>query len=347
MRAASSMQMHVDTESWVYKTPFRVSRGAETALAVVVVTLTDPDGHVGRGEAAGVDYDGESAALLCAQLEAVRPAIERGIGGAAIGRATKGGAASGFAALAALLPKGGARNAVDCALWDLTAKQRRTTVWELADVPNPRRLTTSITLGIDTDEAVLRGARLYTQWPLIKVKVDGERHLDTVRLVHAACPTAGIIVDPNQAWSCDLLNRLAPEMKSLGVVLIEQPVARGEDETLRAYSGPIRLAADESIADRSGLSAVKDLYQMLNVKLDKTGGLTEALALAREARMLGMQVMVGCMAGTSLAMAPGMVVGQLAEFVDLDGPLLHAKDREHGIEYDRGLMNLPLAALWG
>ena len=341
------MQMHVDTESWVYKTPFRVSRGAETALDVVVVTLTGPDGHVGRGEAAGVDYDGESVALLRAQLEAVRPAIERGLDRAGVGRAAKGGATPGFAALATLLPKGGARNAVDCALWDLAAKQRRMTVWELADLPSPRRLTTSITLGIDTDEAVLRGARLYKQWPLIKVKVDGERHLDAVRLVHAACPEAGLIVDPNQAWSCDLLNRLAPEMKSLGVVLIEQPVARGEDETLRAYTGPIRLAADESIADRTGLSAVKDLYQMVNVKLDKTGGLTEALALAREARALGIQVMVGCMAGTSLAMAPGMVVGQLAEFVDLDGPLLHAKDREHGIGYDRGLMNLPLAALWG
>jgi len=336
------MQMRFDTESWAYKTPFRVSRGAETALDVVVVTLTDSDGHVGRGEAAGVDYDGESVALLCAQLEAVRPAVERGIGGAA-----KGGAAPGFAALAALLPKGGARNALDCALWDLTAKQRRTTVWELADIPNPRRLTTSITLGIDTDDAVLRGARRYAQWPLIKVKVDGERHLDPVRLVHAACPAAGLIVDPNQAWSCDLLNRLAPEMKSLGVVLIEQPVARGEDETLRAYSGPIRLAADESVADRAGLAAVKDLYQMVNVKLDKTGGLTEALALAKEARALGIQVMVGCMAGTSLAMAPGMVVGQLAEFVDLDGPLLHSEDREHGIEYDRGLMKLPSAALWG
>jgi len=322
------MQMQVETESWAYKVPFRVSRGAESALDVVVVTLTDSDGHVGRGEAAGVDYDGETVPLLCAQIEAVLPAIERGV--------VLDETAAGFAALAALLPPGGARNAVDCALWDLTAKQRRTTAWKLAGLTNPRRLTTSITLGIDTDEAVAAGARHYAGWPLIKVKVDGERHLDAVRLVHAASPAAGLIVDPNQAWSCDLLNRLAPEMKSLGVVLIEQPVPRGEDETLRGYSGSIRLAADESVADRAGLGAVKDLYQVVNVKLDKTGGLTEALALAREARALGLQVMVGCMAGTSLAMAPGMVVGQLAEFVDLDGPLLHSEDREHGIEYDRG-----------
>jgi L-alanine-DL-glutamate epimerase-like enolase superfamily enzyme len=341
------MSLRIDTESWVYKKPFRVSRGAEVQLDVVVVRLTDADGNVGRGEAAGVDYHGETIALLGAQLEAVRPEIEHGLGWTARSGVSSGRAALDFAALATLLPPGGARNAVDCALWDLTAKQRKSSVWKLAGMPNPRRLTTSITLGIDTDEAVLSGALTYAGWPLIKVKVDDERHLDAVRLVHSACPGAALIVDPNQAWSCDLLNRLAPELKSLGVTLIEQPVPCGEDETLRGYSGSIPLAADESVSDRGDLGRVKHLYRMINVKLDKTGGLTEALALAREARALGLQVMVGCMAGTSLAMAPGMVVGQLAEFVDLDGPLLHCEDREHGIEYDRGLMNLPLAALWG
>jgi L-alanine-DL-glutamate epimerase-like enolase superfamily enzyme len=236
----SQLQLRVDSETWAYKVPFRVSRGAETALEVIVVTLTDANGHVGRGEAAGVDYNGETIALLRAQIEAVRPAIERGID---------------FAGLAALLPAGGARNALDCALWDLSAKQRRMSVWELAHLRSPKRLTTCITLGIDTDEAVAAGARRYAEWPLIKVKVDGKRHLDAVRLVHAACPAARIIVDPNQAWSCDLLNRLAPELKSLGVVLIEQPVPRGEDQTLRGYSGPIRLAADESVSDRAALPA--------------------------------------------------------------------------------------------
>src|SRR5260370_3561848 len=285
--SSHSMQLQVDSESWAYKVPFRVSRGAESALDVVVVTLTDSDGRVGRGEAAGVDYDGETVPLLCAQIEAVRPAIERGL---APGGAAPDGPASGFAALAALLPPGGARNAVDCALWDLTAKQQRTTAWKLAGHTNPRRLTTSITLGIDTNEAVAAGARHYAGWPLIKVKVDRERHLDGVRVVHAACPTAGLIVDPNQGWSCELLNRLAPEMQSLGVVLIEQPVARGEDETLRGYTGSIRLAADESVADRAGL---KDLYQVVNVKLDKTGGLTEALRRARGARALWLRKVGG------------------------------------------------------
>jgi L-alanine-DL-glutamate epimerase-like enolase superfamily enzyme len=330
------MQLNIDCETWPYKTPFRVSRGAQTALDVIVVTLTDADGHVGRGEAAGVDYDGETVPLLAAQIEAIRPAIER-IDGTALDGAM----------LATLLPAGGARNALDCALWDLTAKHRGTSAWALAQLLEPRALTTCVTLGIDTDEAVAAGARRYFGWPMIKVKVDGERPLEAVRLVHGISPASRLIVDPNQAWTCELLNRAVPEMKSLGVVLIEQPVPRGEDETLRAYRGPIRLAADESVADRAGLGRVMDLYQVVNVKLDKTGGLTEALALAREARSLGLSVMVGCMAGTSLAMAPGMVVGQLAEYVDLDGPLLHTDDREHGIEYHQGRMRLPARALWG
>jgi L-alanine-DL-glutamate epimerase-like enolase superfamily enzyme len=236
---------------------------------------------------------------------------------------------------------------VDCALWDLTAKRRRTSVWELAHMAQPRALTTCITFGIDSDEAVVAGAHRYAGWPFIKVKVDGVRPLEAVRLVHRESPASSLIVDPNQAWSCELLNRVAPELKSLGVVLVEQPVPRGEDETLRGYTGSIRLAADESISDRPGLAAIRNLYHIVNIKLDKTGGLTEALALAHDARGLGFGVMVGCMAGTSLAMAPGMVVGQLAEYVDLDGPLLHAEDREHGIEYDHGRMRLPSSALWG
>ena len=331
------MQLLLESESWAYKTPFRVSRGAEAALDVLVVTLCDAAGHRGRGEAAGVDYDGETIPRLEAQIENVRRALEGGVGGREID----------FESLAALLPPGGARNAVDCALWDLTAKRRRTSVWQLAQIPQPRTLITCVTLGIDSDEAVAAGARRYSGWPLIKVKVDDRRPLEAVRLVHRVSPASAIVVDPNQAWSCDLLNRAAPELKSLGVVLVEQPVPRGQDETLRGYSGSIRLAADESISDRAELAAISDLYQVVNVKLDKAGGLTEGLAVARDARARGLGVMVGCMAGTSLAMAPGMVVGQLGEYADLDGPLLHAEDRDHAIEYDQGRMSLPSAALWG
>ncbi len=343
------MPLHITAESWPYKVPFRVSRGAEAALDVVVVTLIDSQGHVGRGEAAGVDYDGETIALLGAQIEAVRPAIETALqGGAAATGAARGGLGHGFADLSALLPAGGARNAVDCAFWDLAAKQRRTTAWQLAQLPQPRRLTTCMTLGIDTDAAVAAGAERYRDWPLLKVKVDGERHLEVVRLVHSINPRARLIVDPNQAWSCDLLNALAPgnALFGRGAGRAAGAARRGPDPC-SAIRVPSPLAADESVADRAGLAAVKGLYRVVNVKLDKTGGLTEALALARDARALGLQVMVGCMAGTSLAMAPGMVVGQLAQYVDLDGPLLHAGDREHGIVYDRGLMQLPSTALWG
>jgi L-Ala-D/L-Glu epimerase / N-acetyl-D-glutamate racemase len=324
--------LHLAQESWPYKRPFGISRGAEAALDVIVVTLTDGDGLAGRGEAAGVDYDGETAALLAAQIEALRAPIEAGLD---------------RTALAARLPAGGARNALDCALWDLEAKRAGRRAWQIAGLDGAHALRTCVTLGIDAEEAVVAGARLYRDWPLLKVKVDALRHVEVLRLVHAAAPQAALIVDPNQSWSCGLLNDLAPELRTLGVILIEQPVPRGQDDSLRSYRGQIRLAADESLADRHSLKGLQDIYQVINIKLDKSGGLTEALALAHEAIGRGLAVMVGCMAGTSLAMAPGMVVGQLAEFVDLDGPLLHRADRPSGIAYERGTMQLPAAALWG
>jgi L-alanine-DL-glutamate epimerase-like enolase superfamily enzyme len=322
----------LDQERWPYRRPFRVSRGAEEALDVIVVTLQDAQGHRGRGEAAGVDYEGETMASLRAQVEAVRPQVEAGLD---------------RAALAALLPPGGARNALDCALWDLQCRQQQRRAWELAGIAAARPLVTCVTLGLDTAEATAAGAQEYRDWPVLKVKTDATRHLEIVRLVHAHAPRAQLIVDPNQSWSCGLLNELSAELATQGVVLVEQPVPRGEDASLRGYLGTIRLAADESLTDRRSLAALEDLYDVVNIKLDKAGGLTESLALAHEARARGLAVMVGCMAGTSLAMAPGMVVGQLASFLDLDGPLLHSADREAGIHYANGTMQLPAAALWG
>jgi L-Ala-D/L-Glu epimerase len=326
------MHLHVDVESWPYKVPFGISRGVEAALEVIVVTLTDAAGHRGRGEAAGVDYDGETAQGLAAEIEALRSRIE---------------ASEHLDEIAASLPAGGARNALDCALWDLRAKTTGRSVWQSAGFANPKPLVSAITFGIDSNAATAALAQRYQGWPLIKIKVDGERHIEVVRLVHEICPRASFIVDPNQAWSVELLNRLAPDLHSMGVALIEQPVKRGEDATLRDYRGPVRLAADESLAERGDLAAIRDYYQVVNIKLDKTGGLTEALATAQAARAQGLALMVGCMAGTSLAMAPGMVIGQMAEFVDLDGPLLHTRDRQFGIAYDCGKMQLPAAALWG
>ena len=325
------MRLDVKAEQWPYKVPFRVSRGAEAELGVIVVALTE-GAHVGRGEAAGVDYDGETVAGMRAAVEGLRERIESG---------------ADLRALIDGLPPGGARNALDCAWWDLNAKKSGVSAFATAGFARPVPLVSAVTFGIDTEEATRAAAEHYRDWPLIKIKVDGERHLETVKLIRGICRRARFIVDPNQAWDCELLNRLAGPLRELNVALIEQPVARGTDATLKNYTGSIPLAVDESLQDHDDLPRIKDFYHVANVKLDKTGGLTEALKTARAARALGLDIMVGCMAGTSLAMAPGMVIGQMAAFVDLDGPLLHVKDREPGIAYHLGSMQLPDPRLWG
>ena len=326
------MKIGVEAERWPYRTPFRISRGVEEALDVLVVTLRDEAGHLGRGEAAGVDYAGETIDTMRQQLAAVTPALESGVTRSQLQR---------------LLPPGGARNAVDCALWDLEAKTTGISVWSRLGFKPPQPVTSCLTLGIDTIEAMGHAARAVRGMPVLKVKVNAEQHIEAVRSVHEACPDASILVDPNQAWSIELLNQLAPELHALGVVLIEQPLSIATQADLGDYRGPIPLAADESCADLSSLGLLSRAYRYVNIKLDKTGGLTEALAVASAARASGYEIMVGCMAGTSLAMAPGMVVAQRAQIIDLDGPLLHARDRTPGIEYRNGVMQVPPRELWG
>jgi L-Ala-D/L-Glu epimerase / N-acetyl-D-glutamate racemase len=326
------MKLQIEAESWPYRTPFRIARGEEAALAVLVVTLRDAHGHRGRGEAAGVDYAGETIATMKAQLEGLAPALLEGLS---------------RAQLQALLPAGGARNALDCALWDLEAKCSGVSVWARAGSPDPHPVTTCLTLGIDTVEGMARAAQAARGMPILKIKVNAAQHIEALRAIHAACPAAALLVDANQSWTLGLLNELAPELESLGVVLIEQPLAHAEDAALAGYRGGIPLAADESCADRESLHSLARGYRYVNIKLDKSGGLTEALALAQAARAAGYGIMVGCMAGTSLAMAPGMVLAQRAQFVDLDGPLLHSRDRVPGIEYRMGVMPVPPAELWG
>ena len=326
------MKIEVQTERWPYRTPFRISRGVEDALDVLLVTLWDEHGHRGRGEAAGVDYAGETVVTMAKQVAAAAPALRAG---------------ASRAQLQQLLPAGGARNALDCALWDLEAKTSGVSVWSRLGLDPPRPVTTCLTLGIDTLPAMERAARAAHTMPLLKVKVSAAQHLEAVRCVHEACPQASILVDANQAWSIELLNELAPKLHALGVVLIEQPLPTVATADLARYRGTIPLAADESCADRSSLGELSRAYRCVNIKLDKTGGLTEALALADAARAAGYEIMVGCMAGTSLAMAPGMVLAQRAKFVDLDGPLLHARDRTPGIEYRNGVMQVPPRELWG
>ena len=326
------MRLEVESESWPYRTPFRISRGVETALEVIVVRLRDRSGHAGRGEAAGVDYAGETIESMRHQLAAIEPAVCAGV--------TR-------EELQQLLPAGGARNALDCALWDLEAKATGVPVWSSLGLDPPHPVTTCLTIGIDTPESMGRAAAAARALPVLKIKVDAWQHLEAVRRVHEASPDASLLVDPNQAWSIGLLNELAPRLKPLGVVLIEQPLPVAAAADLGGYEGRIPLAADESCADRSSLASLSHAFRYVNIKLDKTGGLTEALALEKAARAAGFRIMVGCMAGTSLAMAPGMVVAQRAEFVDLDGPLLHMRDRTPGIEYRNGVMQVPPSELWG
>ena len=321
------MKLRVEAESWPYRTPFRISRGVQEALDVLVER-----GDVGAHPRVGVDYAGETIDTMRQQLAAVEPVLEAGVTRSQLQR---------------LLPAGGARNALDCALWDLEAKTTGVSVWSRSGFDPPRPLVTCLTLGIDTSEAMGRAARAVRGMPMLKVKVNARQHLGAVRSVHAACPDASIVVDPNQAWSVELLNELAPELHALGVVLIEQPLPMVSEADLRDYRGPVSLAADESCADVASLAALSRAYRYVNIKLDKTGGLTGALALASAARAAGYQIMVGCMAGTSLAMAPGMVVAQRATIIDLDGPLLHARDRTPGIEYRNGVMQVPPRELWG
>lgn len=317
---------------WPLRTPLEISRGVLNDLPFTLVSLTDDAGHVGRGEAAGVMYEGETPDTIAAQIEAVRPAIEAGCD---------------RQALLDLLPAGGARNALDCALWDLEAKRAGQRAWALAGLGELAPVTTAFTIGLGTPEAITARATAARHMPLLKIKLDARRHVDVVEIVRRACPDSRLIVDANQAWDFAQLVALAPALAALGVELIEQPLPVGQDGALADYASPIPLAADESCTDRASLPPLVDRYDFITLKLDKSGGLTEALALARQAEAAGLRLMVGCMAGTSLAMAPALLVAQRCDIVDLDGPLLHSADRPHRLTYEGGRILPPEPALWG
>ena len=331
---------HCVRETWELIEPFTIARGTITALPVVMLTLTDRDGRVGVAEAAGVDYDGETPELIAAQIMAVMPRVDAAAPNGIVTHDT-------LLALQALLHAGGARNAIDCALWDLRAKQSGVPAWQSAGLPAPRALTTVFTLGIGSESDTRRKARAARDYPLLKLKCDAERHVDVVRWVREEHPTARIAVDANQSWTRDLLERIVPTLASLGVEMVEQPVRRHEDAQLDGLVSALPLAADESVADRDSLPAVFGRYQYVNIKLDKCGGLTEALAMSDIATQHGVQLMVGNMCGTSLGMAPAFLVGQRCAYVDLDGPLLQTRDRDHPMSCVNGVMQPPHAALWG
>jgi len=334
------IRAEIDIERWELIEPFEIARGVMTALPVVHLTLRDRDGRVGHAEAAGVDYDGETPAMIAEQVAAVMSDLQTSAPYGIVRGETR-------RRVQDMLPAGGARNALDCALWDLRAKQSGIAAWTDAGLSPLCPLTTVFTLGLGTEADTRRKAREARHYPLLKLKCDGERHVDVVRWVREEHPQARIAVDANQAWSRELLERLLPQLVALGVEMVEQPVRRGEDAQLDGLRSPLPLAADESCTNRASIASLAGRYQFINIKLDKCGGLTEALAMADAATALGVQLMVGNMCGTSLGMAPAFLIGQRCAYVDLDGPLLQTRDRMHAMSCVNGVMQPPTSELWG
>jgi L-alanine-DL-glutamate epimerase-like enolase superfamily enzyme len=325
------MKFSAHLENWELTEPFRIAGSEWRTSAGLVVQLSE-GGHVGRGEAQGVFYMGETAQSIFEQVHAVASIISSGIS---------------RQDLQDLLPSGGARNAIDCALWDLECKRSGKTIWELTGI-DPKPVTTVFTIGLEnTSEAMAAKAAAAVEAPILKIKLDGHRPYEKLAAIRAARPDAELVVDANQGWSFDLLRDVIPKCAALNLGMIEQPLARGGDEMLEGFESPITLAADESCLDTSELETAARRYSMINIKLDKTGGLTEALKLARSAKEKGCKLMVGNMVGTSLSMAPSFVIAQLCDFVDIDGPLLLKYDRSMGLEYNRGVVKGFDPRLWG
>ena len=325
------MNLTVRIERWPLQRAFTISRGSKTE-AVVVVAELEHGGHRGRGEAVPYLRYGETPEGVAAVIEAMGAALSGGLD--RIGLQTA-------------MPSGAARNALDCAFWDLAAKQAGHPAHELAALPAPKSVVTAYTVSLDKPKTMAEAAASAASRPLLKVKLGGGDDAARIAAVRRAAPKAELIVDANEGWSEDDLERNFAACAQAGVTLIEQPLPEGRDATLARIRRPIPVCADESVHDRASLEAIGGKYDAINVKLDKAGGLTEALALAAEAERRGFDIMVGCMVATSLAMAPAMLVAQRARVVDLDGPLLLAEDRPHGLRYEGSIVYPAKAVLWG
>jgi L-alanine-DL-glutamate epimerase-like enolase superfamily enzyme len=321
----------IRTETWPIRGAFAMSRGRRTAAEVVVVELTAGDA-VGLGECVPYARYGESVESVVAAIEGLRGRLAGGLDRLGLQRA---------------LPAGAARNALDCAFWDLEAEQRGSRAWQLLGLDPPQPVTTAYTLSLDSPEAMAHAAAENAWRPLLKLKLAGPEDLARVEAVRAAAPEARLVVDANEGWTPGLYAKLAPHLATLGVELIEQPLAAGHDAALATMQHPVKIAADESCHDLASLAGLKGRYDTVNIKLDKTGGLTEALRVKRAARAEGYGIMIGCMLATSLAMAPALLVAQDAEVVDLDGPLLLERDRAGGLRFEGSLIHPPEPELWG
>jgi L-alanine-DL-glutamate epimerase-like enolase superfamily enzyme len=318
-------------QSWPIRGNFRISRGAKTSAEVIVVSITE-GGITGRGECVPYGRYGESCHSVLDEILAVRETMQHG---------------AGRIDLLSLMAAGAARNALDCALWDLEAKQSGKSVAELAGIDATGPLITAYTISLDTPDKMAAAAEAESHRPIMKLKLAGEYDIERVTAIRHAAPRTRLIVDANESWTPEMAAEYFPIMADLGVELIEQPLPSGEDDILEDMDRPVPVCADESCHDSTTLDRVAPLYDYINIKLDKTGGLTEALMLAEAAKEFGLGIMIGCMLGTSLGMAPAMVLGGMARFVDLDGPLLLEKDRPDGIRFDQSVMHRPSRALWG
>lgn len=325
------MKMCVHVEEWELIQPFRISNFEWTNSRGIVVQLSE-NGCIGRGEAQGVFYLNETAESMFGQVDAIADEIRSGIS---------------REDLQTLLPAGGARNAIDCAMWDLECKKAGQTIWQLTGI-DPGPVTTVFTIGLEsTPEAMAAKAAAAADSPVLKIKLNNHQPYEKLAAIRAARPDAALVVDANQGWDFELLQQVIPKCVDLDLGMIEQPLPRGQDEMLDGFDSPITLAADESCLDSSELETAANRYNMINIKLDKTGGLTEALKLACAAKERGCKLMVGNMVGTSLGMAPSFVIAQLCEFVDIDGPLLLKYDHPTGLCYDKGVVGVFDSTFWG
>lgn len=329
MSHAVTVSVHKDT--FAMDGTFTIARGSRTQAEVVTVTLED-DRCKGVGECVPYARYGETRDSVCNEILSLKQDLLNGMD---------------RLALQSALPPGAARNALDCAFWDLQAKRAAKPVWQLAGLAEPEPVTTAYTLSLDTPDRMQAAAASHADRPLLKIKLGGEDDLSRLRAVRNGAPHSTLIVDANEGWSAEDYDQLAPTMVDLGVAMVEQPLPAEADHALADRRRPLPVCADESCHDRKSLDALERKYDVVNIKLDKTGGLTEALAMRQAARDAGYAIMVGCMVGSSMAMAPAILLAQGAEYVDLDGPLLLAEDRTTVLRYEGSQVYPASSTLWG
>jgi L-alanine-DL-glutamate epimerase-like enolase superfamily enzyme len=331
MSSSESLLLVTRIERWPIAGSFTISRGAKTE-AVTVVAEVSRGGLTGRGECVPYPRYGETAEATLTALQTMQESLSRGLDRQALQTA---------------MPAGAARNALDCALMDLEAKSRGRRIWDLLGRSGPQACITAYTISLGSPQAMAEATTRAAHRRLLKIKLGGDGDGARIAAVRKAAPDCELIVDANEAWTSANLEQNLAACAEAGVTLVEQPLPAGQDEALKRIRRPLSVCADESVHDRASLDGLRERYDAVNIKLDKTGGLTEALAMADAAQALGFQIMIGCMVATSLAMAPAMLLAQQARYVDLDGPLLLARDREGGLRYEGSLVYPPDAALWG